>query len=99
MVADSVALTSGVAALTLDHDLPGGLIGLEDAGRTLVLRGDRAHLDLHDAAELLALDLLELGAGHARSNALDVEQHAPRLLNRNVDAELILDLHWFSSSA
>ena len=36
-------------------------------------------LDLHDAAVLVALDLLELGAGHARGDPLDVGEHRPRL--------------------
>ncbi len=88
-----VALTARVAALRLEHHLVRALVRLDDARRTLVLRSDRPHLDLDDAAVLVALDLLELRTGHARRDALDVEQHLPRLVDRYVDAELILDLH------
>ena len=61
--------------------------------RALVLRGDRADLHLHDAAVLVALDLLQLRPGHARCDSLDVEEDPPRLLDGDVDTELVGDLH------
>ena len=59
-----------------------GLVDLGERGRALVLRGDRADLHLHDAAVLVAVDLLQLRAGQARRDALDVEQHLPGLVDR-----------------
>ena len=57
-----VALAARVATLGLEHHLVVGLVGLVDLGHALVLRGDRADLDLHRAAVLVALDLGELRA-------------------------------------
>ena len=55
-------------------------------------------LDLDDAAVLLALDLLELGAGHARGDALDVGQDRPGLLGRHGDLGIRCQLHGPRSS-
>ena len=83
-----VALAARVAALGLEHHLAVGLVGLLDLGHALVLRGDRADLDLHGAAVLVALDLGELRAGQARGDALEIEEHLPRLLDGHLDPEL-----------
>src|SRR5262249_22076807 len=88
-----VALASGVAALGLDDDPARGLVGLDDARRALVLGGDGPDLDLDDAPELVALDLLELRPGHARRDALDVAQHVPGLLEGDLHPDLFFDLH------
>ena len=50
-------------------------------------------LTLTMPAVLVALDLLELGAGHARGDALDVGEHGPRLLDGNAHPELVGQLH------
>ena len=42
-------------------------------------------LHLHDAAVLVALDLLQLGAGQARRDALDVGEHVPRLVDGTIN--------------
>ena len=46
----------------VEHGLVGDVVLLDEGGRALVLGGDRPDLDLDDAAVLVALDLLELGA-------------------------------------
>src|SRR4029450_8887325 len=84
-----VSLTTRVAALGADDGAMVGVVGLGDARYALVLGRDRADLDLHDPAVLVAFHLLELRARHARRDALDVEQYEPRLLGRHVDAELV----------
>src|SRR5205807_6144694 len=71
---------------------------LDQPGCALVLGGDRTDLDLDDAAVLVALDLLELGAGHARGDALDVGEHGPRPIGRGADPELVVQLHCLRSS-
>ena len=53
-----VARAAAVAALALDDDPLLGLVLLDEAGLALVLGADRADLDLDDAAELVAVDLL-----------------------------------------
>ena len=70
---------------------------LDERGRALVLGGDRADLDLDDAAVLVALDLLELGAGHARGDALDVGEHLPGPLDGHPHPELVGQLHGITS--
>ena len=59
-----------------------GFVDLGELRGALVLRGDRPDLHLHDAAVLVAVDLLQLRAGQARRDALDVEQHLPGLVDR-----------------
>ena len=78
-----VALAPGLAALGPQH----GPAGASSSRSTNVAAplywaviGPDLHLD--DAAVLVALDLLELGAGHARRDALDVGEHRPRLRRR-----------------
>ena len=67
MSAEALPWPAGVAALGLEHGLVGGVVLLDEGGLALVLGGDRADLDLHHAAVLVALDLLELRAGQARA--------------------------------
>src|SRR5205807_4485263 len=67
-------------------------------GRALVLSGDGADLDLDDPAVFVALDLLQLRTGKAGRDALDVEQHLPRVGNRGAHSEAVCDLHAFSSA-
>ena len=88
-----VALATRVAPGRVDHDAASRLVDLGELRRALVLRGDRADLHLHDAAVLVALDLLQLRAGQARRDALDVEQHLPRVLDRRAHSEAVCDLH------
>ena len=76
-----VALAPGVAPLGPQHRPVRVVVALDEPGRALVLGGDRADLDLDDAPVLVALDLLELGARHARGDELDVGEHRPRPLD------------------
>ena len=75
-------------------------VGVErqELGLALVLRGDRADLHLHDAAVLVALDLLELRAGQARGDPLDVGEHGPGPLDGQRHAEVVGQLHRSRSS-
>ena len=93
-----VALTAGLAALGPEHGHV--LLGVEreELGLALVLGGDRPDLHLHDAAVLVALDLLELGAGEARGDALHVGEHGPCPLDRQRHAEVVGQLHRSRSS-
>src|SRR5205085_12485875 len=75
-----------------------GLVALEERRLALVLRRDRADLDLDDAAVLVALDLLELGARHARSDALHVGEHLPGVRRWQRHPELVGQLHVSRSS-
>ena len=81
-----------------EHRLVGRLVQLDEGGLALVLGGDRADLDLHDAPVLVALDLLELGARKARSDALDVGEDLPGLVDRHAHVELVGQLHRSRSS-
>ena len=76
-----VALAPGLAALGPEHGAVRRLVLLDERGLALVLRGDGADLDLDDAAVLVALDLLQLGARQAGRDALDVGEHRPRPLD------------------
>ena len=85
-----VALPARVAARRVDHDAAVRLVDLGERRRALVLRGDRPDLHLHDAAVLVALDLLQLRAGQARRDALDVEQHLPGVVDRRAHSEAVV---------
>ena len=88
-----VALAPGVAALGLEHDPVGRDVMLLEAGGALVLRGDRADLDLDDPAVVVALDLLQLGTRHAGRDPLDVGQDGPGVIDGHADPELVAQLH------
>ena len=84
-----VALAGGVAALALQHGAVGRVVALDEVGLALERSRDRTELDLHDAAEHVAFDLLQLGAGHARGDALDVGEHGPGLIDRPMHREFV----------
>ena len=92
-----VALAARLAALGPQHGTA-GRVALDERRRALVLRGDGPDLHLDDAAVLVALDLLELGAGHARRDALEVGEHLPRPLDGHAHPELVGQLHAVRSS-
>src|SRR5581483_10089799 len=93
-----VALASGVAALGLQHGAV--LVGvlLDERCLALVLRGDRADLDLHDPAVLVTFDLLKLRARHAGRDPLDVREHVPGGRRGDGHAEVVGQLHRSRSS-
>ena len=94
-----VALPARVAPGRVQHDAAGRFVDLGQLGRALVLRGDRPDLDLHDAAVVVAFDLLQFGARQAGRDALDVEQHLPGLVERTVHSEVVADFHPASNAA
>ena len=104
-VGGRVALSAGVAPLGAGARPCGRPRRPRRHGRRPVLRGDRADLHLHDAAVLVPVDLLELRAGHARRDALEVEEQRPGVVQLGGDLEVVLELHgvlpstaWRSSS-
>src|SRR5207245_4223074 len=99
-----IALTARVASLSADDSAMHAVVTLLERRRALVLGGDRSDLDLHDAAVLVALHFLQLGARHARRDALEVGEHGPGLIDRHAHREIVRQLHvarssWVSTSA
>jgi hypothetical protein len=82
----------------LKHDPPGCLVLLRERRRALVLRGDRADLDLHLTVVGTAVYLGQLGAWHARCYSRHVGEYVPGLLDRDGHRELVDKLHDFDSS-
>ena len=76
-----VALAPRVAALGAQDRLVAGVVLLDERRLALVLGGDRADLHLDDAAVLVAVDLLQLGARHAGRDALHVGEQLPGLVD------------------
>ena len=93
-----VALAARVAPFGAQHGAVARFVELLEHGLALVLRGDRSDLDLHDAAVLVALDLLELRTRHARGDALDVGEDRPGRRRWNGDTEVVGQLHRSRSS-
>ena len=80
-------------ALGLDDGAPSGLVLLGELGGPGVGHLDRTDLDLDPALDGLAVERLDGRAGHAGRDPLDVEQHVPRLPDRDRHRELVLELH------
>src|SRR3954463_1565002 len=70
-----------------------GVVLGEELGLAVVRHGDRADLHLDRAREVVAVDRGQRGAGHARCDALHVEQHLPRLVDGDGNGELVLEVH------
>src|SRR5205807_6370670 len=62
---------------------------------SLVRQVDRAELDLHRSGEVVTVDGLDHRPGHARTDALDVEQDAPGLVDADRNGEGVFELHGF----
>jgi hypothetical protein len=69
------------------------LVLLDERGLALVGQVDRAELDLDPAGEVVAVDRVECGTGHARRDPLDVEEHPPGLVDGHGHGERVLQLH------
>ena len=68
----------------------GFVVALDEDGRPLVVRRDRADLHLHGAAMIVPVDLVELRAGQTGSDPFDIEQQRPRLIDGAGNIERIV---------
>ena len=70
-----------------------GVVTAHETCLTLELGKDRPDLHFDLTAVGLTFDLGELRSGQARGDAFEVGEHAPCLVDRDVDREFVMEIH------